>query len=188
VLLTVYCVVFGGVNSLRSRPALPCRPGPQSARTWNTLKFIWIYFILWDHKACLFYNHNFSHSVLLFLIFNFIILCVYTFQIVTCVNTSTVKSPIVYSDAVSICTSLTNILWGWLSHLPKHTWGLKIPLILVINLVHLLVLTSIHDKMRGTHNTKNVFFNWICDSLSLSDPEIPLLQVITMVSDYLIFT
>jgi hypothetical protein len=27
VLLTVYCVVFGGVNSLRSRPALECRRG-----------------------------------------------------------------------------------------------------------------------------------------------------------------
>jgi hypothetical protein len=30
VLLTVYCVVFGGVNSLRSRP----RPGPQRVHTF----------------------------------------------------------------------------------------------------------------------------------------------------------
>jgi hypothetical protein len=36
VLLTVYCLVFGGVYSLRSRLALHCKPGPQRVHALST--------------------------------------------------------------------------------------------------------------------------------------------------------
>jgi hypothetical protein len=36
VLLTVYCFVFGSVNSLRSGLAVQCRPGPQRFHASST--------------------------------------------------------------------------------------------------------------------------------------------------------